>query len=246
MIPQETVQAFARTICEEARRYGFNQIDTVRLINAMLDLSPGVDTEGQETAGEADEGRTGDLHTDSFPLRSARLQIRLADRDSDEDVAELENWIGDDYGKHFLLSCATAQSTDLRSLLDRKRNRVGIVMNDEGRPIGAVAYLDIDPVQRRAELRKLIGDSDYRGKGFAAEATRLWIQYGARHLALEKIYVSTLQTHLRNIRLNESVGFRVEGVLHREVRIGEDRHDVLRMGLCLDEAGFPVGQDSGA
>ncbi len=233
MIPQETIQAFARTICEEARRYGFSQIDTVRLINAMLDLAQGIDTQRRDAASESREGRTGEMHTDSFPLRSDRLQIRLAE--SDDDVAELTNWIGDEYGKHFLLSCATAQSTDMRSLLEKERNRVGIVMNDEGRSIGAVAYLDIDPVQRRAELRKLIGDREFRGKGYAAEATRLWIEYGARHLHLEKIYVSTLQTHLRNIRLNESVGFRVEGVLHREVRIGGERHDVLRMGLCLDE-----------
>lgn len=232
MIPQETIKAFARTICEEARRYGFDQIDTVRLINAMLDIAPGAGEE-RDTAPSGDDDDAGPLRIDSFPLESARLRIRLAD--PDQDLAELENWIGDDYGRHFLLSCATAQSTDMPSLLANERNAVGIVMDEEDRSIGAVAYLDIDPVQRRAELRKLIGDRDFRGKGYAAEATRLWIEYGARHLKLEKIYVSTLQTHLRNIRLNESVGFRVEGVLHREVRIGDERHDVLRMGLCLNE-----------
>jgi RimJ/RimL family protein N-acetyltransferase len=52
-------------------------------------------------------------------------------------------------------------------------------------------------------------------------------------LRLEKVYVSTLQTQLSNIRLNESVGFRVEGLLRGEVRIDGERHDVLRMGLDL-------------
>ena len=239
MIPQETIQAFARTICEEARRYGFTQIDTVRLINAMLDIAPGVEDERGDETHDTDDG-IGPMQTDAFPLSSKRVQIRLAKTDGD--LAELERWIGDEYGKHFLLSCATAQSTDLPLLLGNERNRLGIVMDGEGRSIGAVAYLDIDPVQRRAELRKLIGAREFRGKGYAEEATRLWIEYGARHLQLEKIYVSTLQTHLRNIRLNESVGFRVEGVLHREVRIGGDRHDVLRMGLCLDERAGRAGE----
>jgi diamine N-acetyltransferase len=74
-----------------------------------------------------------------------------------------------------------------------------------------------------------------RGKGYAEEATRLWVEYGLRRLSLEKIYVSTLQNHIPNIRLNESVGFRVEGVLRQEVLLNGVRHDVLRMGLCASD-----------
>ena len=137
----------------------------------------------------------------------------------------------DDYGKHFLLSCASAQQADISSLLDNPDNQIGIVVRGK-EPIGAVAFLDIDKTQRRAELRKIIGVREARGKGFAEEATRLWIAYGGSRLGLEKIYVSTLQTHLRNIQLNESIGFRVEGLLHNEVVISGARFDVLRMGLC--------------
>ena len=68
----------------------------------------------------------------------------------------------------------------------------------------------------------------------AEEATRLWIRYGVNVLKLEKIYVSTLQTQISNIKLNESIGFRVEGLLRNEVLIDGTRHDVLRMGLCVD------------
>jgi RimJ/RimL family protein N-acetyltransferase len=78
----------------------------------------------------------------------------------------------------------------------------------------------------------LIGDPAFRGQGLAEEATRLWIEYGVNSLDLEKIYVSTLQTHLSNIRLNEKVGFHVEGLLRDEVLIDGTRHDVLRMGYC--------------
>lgn len=233
MIPQQTVLAFARSICEEARRYGFKQLDTVRLINAIMDLASDMEGSGSTPRRESAAAEPGLLQVDSFPLRSERLQICLAEPDSDLPI--LEQWIGDKYGKHFLLSCATAQKIDLESLLGYERNQVGMVLSSDGKPIGAVAYLDIDPVQRRAELRKLIGDSSFRGKGYAEEATRLWIEYGDRRLKLDKIYVSTLQTHLQNIRLNEAVGFRVEGVLHREVCIAGERFDVLRMGLCVDE-----------
>ncbi len=102
----------------------------------------------------------------------------------------------------------------------------------EGKPIGALAYLNLDIDQKRAELRKLIGDPESRGTGLAEEATRMWIAYGVNALNLEKIYVSTLQTHISNIKLNEKIGFQVEGLLRDEVLIDGVRHDVLRMGFC--------------
>jgi RimJ/RimL family protein N-acetyltransferase len=97
-----------------------------------------------------------------------------------------------------------------------------------------MAFLNIDHLQRRAELRKFIGDDHQRGKGYAEEATALWITYGRKRLGLEKIYLSTLQTHVRNIRLNESICFRTEGVLRSEILLGKKRHEVLRMGLCFE------------
>jgi RimJ/RimL family protein N-acetyltransferase len=59
----------------------------------------------------------------------------------------------------------------------------------------------------------------------------MWIQYGIHGLGLEKIYVSTLQTQIANIKLNEKIGFQVEGLLTNEVLIDGERCDVLRMGL---------------
>jgi len=230
-IPAVTVNTLAKTIHREARNYGFSEIDFVRLVNAILDNSG----DGHEEASASPQATQGDRtqwHVDTFPLRGDHLEIRPAE--SDSDVALLADWLGDEYGRHFLLSSSTAQAADPDSLLANPNNKVGIILHDSV-PIGAVAYLDIDTVQRRAELRKLIGERSARGRGFAEEATRLWIDYGGRCLGLEKIFVSTLQTHLRNIQLNESIGFRVEGVLHREVLIEDERYDVLRMGLCFDE-----------
>lgn len=231
-IPDETILAFAKTICAEAQKYGFRQLDFVRLMNAMMDVSADgkFDTVQQP---DTEEWSSGTVRAIEFPLQSQRLKIQRADPVADK--ALLQSWMDDQYGRHFLLSSATAQPMDLDQLLTNPNNVVGLVLDEDDEPIGAVAYLDIDQVQKRAELRKLIGVPSARGKGFAEEATRLWIQYGGDQLGLEKLYVSTLQTHLRNIQLNESIGFRVEGLLQREVLISGERHDVLRMGLCFDE-----------
>jgi RimJ/RimL family protein N-acetyltransferase len=232
-IPKETVQAYARTICHEAKTYGFNRVDIIRLINALLDVSCNPGDLDARISESRDLLKKAELSAERFPLTSSRLQIRPAVLE--RDLALLEGWMGDSYGRHFLLSCATAQRPDITMLLSNASNLIGIVELKGGAAIGAVAFLDIDPVQKRAELRKLIGDKNSRGKGYAEEATALWIEYGLKQLSLEKVYVSTLQTHLRNIALNEGIGFRVEGVLRSELLIDGRRHDVLRMGLCLDD-----------
>ncbi len=233
-IPDETILAFARTIFQESRRYGFGQVDMIRLINALMDVS--TDVTAKSDADKESKPRIGHgspMSVSTFPLKSERLMIRQADPASDIEL--LEKWMQDNYGKHFLLSCATAQSMHITALLENPHNEIGIVMRTDGTPIGAVAFLDVDMKQRRAELRKVIGEPSARGKGIAEEATMLWIKYGCEVVGLEKFYVSTLQTHLRNIQLNESIGFSVEGILQDDVRIGEQRLDVLRMGLTAED-----------
>lgn len=227
----DTVHAFARTIVAEARKYGFSEVDIIRLISAIVDETSGA-TFGLDNNQPSPVSRSGAMQVDEFPLQGNRLTIRRCVPSKDLEI--VKSWLRDEYGKHFLLSCASAQETRIEEIVKSTSNEIGIIEADSS-AIGAVAFLDIDPRQKRAELRKVIGDRNARGKGFAEEATMLWIKYGKDTLGLEKIYVSTLQTHLRNVKLNESVGFRVEGVLREEVLIDGTRHDVLRMGLCLSD-----------
>jgi diamine N-acetyltransferase len=94
-----------------------------------------------------------------------------------------------------------------------------------------VAFLDYDADQRKAELRKVVGDPAQRGKGYGKEASALWIRYGITTLGLKKIYLNTLETNIHNVHLNEELGFRVEGILRNELLIDGEYRDVLRMGL---------------
>ena len=59
----------------------------------------------------------------------------------------------------------------------------------------------------------------------------LWVGYGLGALGLKKIYLNTLSTHIGNIKINEEIGFQVEGILRNEVLVDGTYRDVLRMGL---------------
>lgn len=233
-IPTTTVRTLARSIFREASTYGFEQIDFIRLMNELMDLCTAADGDARSSDREiisAGSFQTGELK--SLPLVGNRVSIRPYK--SPEDAELLKQWLPDRYGRFFVLSSVTAQSVTIDALTNGPGNHLGIVVLPDGRPIGAMAMLDHNRDQRRAELRKLIGDPEFRGRGYAEEATRLWIHYGIHGLGLEKIYVSTLQTQIANIKLNEAIGFKTEGLLRNEVLIDGKRHDVLRMGLCADD-----------
>jgi len=229
-IPLATIQTFARSIFKEASKYGFGQLDIIRLVNELMDYC--TDQEGG-AMGPTDTHEIPTLlasETSCLPLTGKRLMIRSFAAESD--IAILDTWLSDKYGRYFVLSSTAAHTLSIEELVNGDRNNLGVITTLEGKPIGALAYLDLDVEQKRAELRKLIGDPQFRGMGLAEEATRLWVAYGINALGLEKVYVSTLQTHISNIKLNEKIGFKVEGLLRDEVLIDGVRHDVLRMGFC--------------
>jgi RimJ/RimL family protein N-acetyltransferase len=229
-IPDATVDALARNIYKEASAYGFQQVDIIRLINGLMDLCMGTEETFLESLDDRESEPRVDVGTlTELPLVSSDIIIRAFNGPEDREL--LEQWLPDRYGRFFVLSCATAQEITIDALVNSPRNHLGIVTLPDGKPIGAMAYLDHSRKQQRAELRKLIGDLNARGKGRATQATRLWVQYGIHGLGLQKIYVSTLQTQIANIKLNESIGFQVEGLLKNEVLIDGERCDVLRMGL---------------
>jgi RimJ/RimL family protein N-acetyltransferase len=224
-LPPITVETAARSFYKQAVGYGFNLADFVRFTNALLGIA--MAPRGSEAVPS--EGRRSE-HTRyrDLPLVGDRVSIRRFGEPDDR--ALLEGWVADEQGRFFLLSTASGQTLHVDDLLLRAQRLLGMVMF-EGRPVGAIAYLDHRADQRRAELRKIIGERDLRGRGLGREAARLWVGYGLGALGLKKIYLNTLSTHIGNIKINEEIGFQVEGILRNEVLVDGTYRDVLRMGL---------------
>lgn len=234
-IPESTLDLLASSFYRQSSDYGFQQVDYVRFVNKILDRAMGHQKtfpfqETRQTANGPQRDKS--LHSPSLPVVGERIKIRAIDRKADR--ALFEEWLADAYGRNFLLSLSTAQTPTINQFLSNEYNIIGVILSQEDKPIGSVAYLNYDVNQCKAELRKLIGVPEMRGKGLGKEATALWIQYGIDALDLHKIYLNTLNTNLRNIKLNEELGFHVEGILRNEVFVDGKYHDVLRMGLSFE------------
>ncbi len=224
-LPSQTLEALAKTIFRQAQQYGFSKQDWVRLVNLLLDM--GMERSGVYTPPPSQALSSEDSSRPELP---GDLTVRLYTSD---DFETLNAWVIEADGKNFLATRTDSLRHDtLEGVLADESSAVGIVILD-GRPIGALAFLNIDREQGKAEIRKLIADPTVRGKGYARQATQYWIEYGISTLGLRKIYLHTLDTNLANIKLNEQLGFRVEGLLRDEVIVDGVYHDVLRMSLIL-------------
>jgi len=226
-LPDRTIETLARGFFREASTYGFSQGDYLRFMNRLLELSMAADGDPIARAHRLDAPPVEALY--SLPLHGDQVRIRAFDRR--RDMGLLARWSADEFGRYFLMSRTRSGTATLEALVDDPASLIGIVTLPDGLPIGATAFLNIDVDQRLAELRKLIGEPAMRGRGYAKAASRLWVGYGFRGLRLHKIYLNTLNTNLRNIQLNEDLGFKVEGMLRDEVLVDGKYYDVLRMAI---------------
>jgi RimJ/RimL family protein N-acetyltransferase len=93
---------------------------------------------------------------------------------------------------------------------EEKQKRYDYIICDavNGKQIGTINFSNI--ADNEAEIGKLIGEKDYVGKGYAKEATYLWLYFGFNTLGFSKIIAKTMHDNIDNIKLNEKFGFLIE------------------------------------
>lgn len=94
--------------------------------------------------------------------------------------------------------------------------RRSLAIEDEhGRHIGNVMYYNIDALRQEAELGITIGETDYWGKGYGTEATRLLVEHLLGKIGLQRVYLKTLEWNTRARRSFEKAGFVYSGQVER-------------------------------
>jgi len=224
ILTDNNLTVLAKSIYEEAKAMGFTSADYVKLVNLILNFTM---LKKEDTLTDNNKTEQRNTVISELPIISKNLIIRKYDKQTDREI--IKNWLMDEKSKLFLLSRTSANDLDIEKLDNDEKHLFGIVTLSNGLPIGLLALLNIDRKNKKAEMRKLIGNSQYRGRGFAKEATRLWIEYCINNYGLNKIYINTLEINIQNISLNRHLGFKIEGVLKNECYIDGKHFDVFRM-----------------
>lgn len=103
------------------------------------------------------------------------------------------------------------------------------------KPIGFAGLYDIHPTAQKAEFRILIGEKDFRGKGYGTEITELLTFYGFDRLNLHRVYLGVTTTNKGGVRAYEKAGYCHEGVLKDDIYRNSQYHDSVKMAILRDD-----------
>jgi RimJ/RimL family protein N-acetyltransferase len=100
-----------------------------------------------------------------------------------------------------------------------RRRKYAIDSIQDGKHIGNCMYYDIDWDKRQAELGIMIGDRQYWGKGYGADAVTTLVSQIFVDTKIDRIYLKTLEWNIRAQRCFQKCGFIACG---RTTRQGQD------------------------
>jgi RimJ/RimL family protein N-acetyltransferase len=218
------LNTLVQSIYAESIQMGFKSNDYIKLMNELLDM-----TISNKNAIEENNtyDNIGNLIETDLPIKTKNLTIRPYDVKIDKEF--VSKWLKEENNKLFLLSTTRKHNLDVESIISDDRNIFATITIKNDLPIGLLALINIDKENSKGEMRKMLGDISQRGKGYAKEASAVWLKYCSEYLDLKKIYINTIETNIKNITLNRQIGFKIEGLLKRELLINGIEHDVLRM-----------------
>jgi len=162
------------------------------------------------------------------------LKLRPLEREDLYFVHQLENnasvmryWFEEPYETFAELSALYDEH-----IHDQRERR--FVVELDGEKTGLVELVEIDHVHRRAEFQIVIAP-EYQGRGLAARATRLAMDYGFNVLNLYKLYLLVDRENDRAVRIYKKLGFKPEGELIHEFFINGSYRNVIRMYILQHE-----------
>lgn len=118
-----------------------------------------------------------------------------------------------------------------------ENNRYDAVIEVDGVPVGTIGLLSIDRKNHKAEYYIAMGETTYKGRGVAIEASRLILEYGFNALGLNRIYLFTEVENIAAQKLFERVGFKNEGTARGDVIRGGKYMNRIMYGILKDDWG---------
>lgn len=122
--------------------------------------------------------------------------------------------------------------------LGSRNNSVRCVIYDtehEEEILGLISLLNINYINRTAELHIMIGDSKNHGKGIGTFAVKHMLSHAFNNLNLRRIELGVLENNIPAIKLYEKIGFSKEGI-KRESNYKNGKYiSMVIMGVLKDE-----------
>jgi RimJ/RimL family protein N-acetyltransferase len=170
-------------------------------------------------------------------IRGKRIIVRAIEP---ADLPLLHSWFNDPdlvggLGDiHFPASLRQQEQWYERAQSDEGTIRLAVHMI-EGTLIGYTGFWNIHWRDRRAVHAVVIGDPEYRGKGFGREIILTCARYAFEEMGLHRLDAGILETNTASLDAYRECGFQIEGTLREHALRAGKRVDRLLLGLLKRE-----------
>ena len=157
-----------------------------------------------------------------------------------DDAERYAAWLNDLRTTRYLTLASVQVSVHgERDALERlsKEHNYAIVERAGGGLLGSCGLMDVDHLNRTAEIGIFIGEEAMRGKGFGTEALRLLADYAFNILNIQNLMLRTYDYNERGIRSYVKAGFREVGRRRKARFYGGEYYDEIFMDLLATEFG---------
>ena len=120
--------------------------------------------------------------------------------------------------------------------LDTNEYHFGIVTLGNDKLIGSLSLERINHISKSAELGILIGDEEYRGSGYGADAIKLLLDYAFNYLNMHSVWLHLIDCNDRAHACYTKCGFKDCGRRPEAIYLNGKYHDQLTM--CILDREF--------
>lgn len=111
-----------------------------------------------------------------------------------------------------------------------------IVDKETNKHIGNIKLGPIKWVSRVSPLGIMIGDKGFWGKGYAAEAIRLVVDYAFKRVNLHKVTAGIVAINDASLKAFEKAGFEIEGRAKSQFFYDGEYYDSLYLGIVSQDS----------
>lgn len=140
------------------------------------------------------------------------------------DAPLFTTWMNDEETRKYMLRSFPLTEFDEKAWLEKistlPPNPINVTMVietiEDQKTIGTIALHNINWIDRRATTGSLIGEKEYRGKGYATDAKMTLLKYAFETLGLHKIVSHAFAKNVKSIEYSKRCGYKVEATLKDE------------------------------
>lgn len=155
-----------------------------------------------------------------------------------EDIENKIRWINDADNNQYLHYDLPLEYNKTLSWYEKIKDneaRYDAIIEYNNVPVGVIGLINIDEKNKKAEYYITLGEKEYKGKGIATIATKQIIDYGFNNYNIEKIWLCVDDKNTIAKKLYEKVGFKLEGILKKDIYFKGEMIDRCMYGICKED-----------